>query len=47
LTDEILTDIGMPVLHLGILYNCRVILLNSKIIGIRAKMTLANGGNYF
>lgn len=42
-----LTDIGLPVLHMGILYNCRGILLNSKIVGIRAKMTLANGGNYF
>lgn len=47
LTDGMLTDIGMPVLHMGVLYNCRVVLLNSMIMGIRAKMTLANGGNYF
>jgi NAD+ synthase (glutamine-hydrolysing) len=42
-----LTDIGMPILHMGVLYNCRVVLLDSKIVGIRAKMILANGGNYF
>lgn len=47
LTDGMLTDIGMPILHMGVLYNCRVILLDSKIVGIRAKMILANGGNYF
>ena len=47
ITDGILTDLGMPILHMGVLYNCRVVLLDSKIVGIRAKMTLANGGNYF
>lgn len=47
ITDGILTDLGMPILHMGVLYNCRLVLLNSKVVGIRAKMVLANGGNYF
>lgn len=47
ITNGILTDLGMPVLHMGVLYNCRVVIFNSKIVGIRPKMTLANGGNYF
>lgn len=47
ITEGILTDLGMPILHMGVLYNCRLVVLNSKIVGIRAKMTLANGGNYF
>lgn len=58
LTDDILCDIGMPVLHrnvryatLGALlnlfrYNCRVFLLNRKVIFIRPKLALTNDGNY-
>lgn len=45
-TDGILCDIGMPVVHRNVSYNCRIVLLNSKIIGIRPKFCLANDGNY-
>eukprot|EP01129_Flabellula_baltica_P006196 TRINITY_DN2295_c0_g1_i2.p1 TRINITY_DN2295_c0_g1~~TRINITY_DN2295_c0_g1_i2.p1 ORF type:complete len:666 (+),score=141.16 TRINITY_DN2295_c0_g1_i2:357-2354(+) len=46
LTDDILCDIGMPVIHKSVRYNCRVFLLNRKIIFIRPKMILASDGNY-
>lgn len=46
LTDGILCDIGMPVLHHDIRYNCRVFVLNRKIVFIRPKMDLADDGNY-
>ncbi|KAJ9355667.1 putative glutamine dependent NAD+ synthetase [Paecilomyces variotii] len=39
-------DIGMPVQHKNLRYNCRVICLDSKILLIRPKMSLANDGNY-
>lgn len=45
-TDDILCDIGMPVMHLGTKYNCRVFCLNRKIVYIRPKTFLANDGNY-
>jgi len=46
LTDGILCDIGMPVLHRNVSYNCRVILLDRKVLGVRPKICLANDGNY-
>ena len=46
LTDGIVCDIGMPVLHNGVRYNCRVFCLNKKILLIRPKMWLADDGNY-
>ncbi|CAE6506336.1 unnamed protein product [Rhizoctonia solani] len=42
----ILCDIGMPVIHKNVLYNCRIIVHDGKIIMIRPKMWLANDGNY-
>ncbi|KAL2190969.1 glutamine-dependent NAD(+) synthetase with GAT domain-containing protein [Thermothelomyces heterothallicus CBS 203.75] len=45
-THGILLDIGMPVLHRNLRYNCRVICLDGKILLIRPKMWLANDGNY-
>lgn len=45
-TDGILSDIGMPVMHKNVPYNCRVWVLNRKIIGIRPKIFMANDGNY-
>mmetsp|Transcript_69867 Transcript_69867/g.160649 ORF Transcript_69867/g.160649 Transcript_69867/m.160649 type:complete len:741 (-) Transcript_69867:197-2419(-) len=45
-TDGILCDIGMPVMHRNVSYNCRVWCLNRKIVGIRPKIYLANDGNY-
>lgn len=46
LTDGILCDIGMPILHRNVSYNCRVWVLNGKIVGIRPKIFMANDGNY-
>lgn len=45
-TDGIICDIGMPVLHRSTLYNCRVLVLNRKILYIRPKLYMANDGNY-
>ena len=39
-------DFGMPVLHDGVRYNCRVIVSNRRILLIRPKVALADGGNY-
>lgn len=39
-------DVGMPVIHRGVRYNCRVFLLNKRILLIRPKLHLANDGNY-
>ena len=46
LTDDILCDFGMPVMHRNVAYNCRVICLDRQIIGVRPKVFLANDGNY-
>lgn len=46
LTDGILCDIGMPVMHRNVRYNCRVFVLNRQIVLIRPKLTLAMDGNY-
>ena len=45
-TDGILCDIGMPVMHRGVRYNCRVFIYDRKLLLIRPKMFLANEGNY-
>jgi len=45
-TDGILCDVGMPVLHGSVRYNCRVFCLNRRILLIRPKMYLADDGNY-
>ncbi|DAZ96864.1 TPA: hypothetical protein N0F65_008825 [Lagenidium giganteum] len=46
ITNGIICDIGMPVMHHGVRYNCRVFCLNQKIIFIRPKFFLADDGNY-
>ena len=45
-TDGIICDVGMPVLHKNVRYNCRVFLLNRKVLLIRPKICLADDGNY-
>ncbi|KAH7924291.1 glutamine-dependent NAD(+) synthetase with GAT domain-containing protein [Leucogyrophana mollusca] len=45
-TMNIICDIGMPVVHKNVIYNCRVIVHNKQILLIRPKMWLANDGNY-
>jgi NAD+ synthase (glutamine-hydrolysing) len=46
LTDGIICDIGMPILHKNARYNCRLFLLNRQILLIRPKLFLADDGNY-
>lgn len=45
-TSDIILDIGMPVMHKNVKYNCRVISYNREILLIRPKLSLANDGNY-
>lgn len=44
--QDILLDIGMPVRHRNVRYNCRVLVHNRKLLLIRPKICLANDGNY-
>jgi NAD+ synthase (glutamine-hydrolysing) len=44
--QDILLDVGMPVMHQNNRFNCRIIALNGQILFIRPKMYLANDGNY-
>jgi NAD+ synthase (glutamine-hydrolysing) len=44
--EGILCDIGMPVLHHGVRYNCRVFCLDRKILMMRPKLFMADDGNY-
>lgn len=46
LTNDIICDIGMPVMHKNVRYNCRVLALNQKILLIRPKQILPADGNY-
>lgn len=43
---DIVIDIGLPVIHRGVLFNCRCIILNGDIKLIRPKMTLASEGQF-
>jgi len=45
-TDGLMCDFGMPVLHAGVRYNCRVICHNRKVLQIRPKTAMADNGNY-
>ena len=44
--QDIVCDIGMPIQHKNVRYNCKVIFYNRKILLIRPKMAMANDGNY-
>jgi len=44
--QDIICDVGMPVRHRNVRYNCRIIFYNQKILLIRPKQFLANDGNY-
>lgn len=46
LTDGMVCDVGLPVLHRGVRYNCRAFLLDRRVLLIRPKLHLANDGNY-
>ena len=45
-TKNMLCDIGMPVEHNGVFYNCRVLVFDNKIVLIRPKIAMADDGNY-
>ncbi|KAK0087508.1 hypothetical protein PV325_000844 [Microctonus aethiopoides] len=40
--NDIIVDVGMPVMHKNVTYNCRIAFLNSKILLIRPKMHLCD-----
>lgn len=44
--DGIIVDVGLPVCHRGVRYNCRCIYLSKRILLIRPKTVLANEANY-
>ncbi|CAL1604529.1 unnamed protein product [Knipowitschia caucasica] len=44
MTKDIICDVGMPIMHHNVRYNCRVLFLNRKILLIRPKMMMANVG---
>ncbi|XP_034084966.1 glutamine-dependent NAD(+) synthetase [Gymnodraco acuticeps] len=46
ITQDIICDVGMPIMHHNVRYNCRVLFLNRKILLIRPKMLMANYGLY-
>lgn len=43
---DIIVDVGMPIMHHNFVYNCRVIFLNRKILLIRPKLVMCDGGNH-
>ena len=45
-SDDLLLDVGLPVMHKGARYNVRVFCLNRKIVLVRPKTVLADDGNY-
>lgn len=45
-SDGIVVDVGLPVMHCGVRYNCRLFMLNGKILLLRPKQNLADDGNY-
>lgn len=45
-SQNILIDIGMPVQHRNVSYNCRVVFLNKKVLLIRPKLANCDDGCY-
>lgn len=41
-----LIDVGMPVMHRNVAYNCRVAFYNKQILLIRPKMAMCDDGCY-
>lgn len=44
--QNMLIDVGMPVQHRNVAYNCRVVFHNKRILLIRPKMVMCDDGNY-
>ena len=45
-TDDLLVDVGLPMVHRDVRYNCRALCLNGRVLCIRPKQALAGDGNY-
>jgi NAD+ synthase (glutamine-hydrolysing) len=45
-THGILCDVGLPVMHAGVRYNCRAFCLDGRLLLLRPKLFLADDGNY-
>ena len=45
-SGELMVDVGLPLLHRGILFNARLVFHKKKILYIRCKKSLANDGNF-
>lgn len=45
-SQNILIDVGMPVQHRNVTYNCRVVFYNKKILLVRPKLANCDDGNY-
>ena len=46
-TGGIIAVVGMPVFHLGYMYNCAVVLQNQKIVGVNPKKILPKEGVHY
>ncbi|KAL7732308.1 hypothetical protein ACLKA6_018532 [Drosophila palustris] len=44
--ENMLVDVGMPVMHHNVAYNCRVAFFNRQLLLIRPKMAMCDDGNY-
>ncbi|XP_037929866.1 glutamine-dependent NAD(+) synthetase, partial [Teleopsis dalmanni] len=44
--ENMLVDVGMPVMHRNVAYNCRVVFFNREILLIRPKMAMCDDDNY-
>ncbi|XP_062140417.1 glutamine-dependent NAD(+) synthetase [Drosophila sulfurigaster albostrigata] len=44
--ENMLVDVGMPVMHQNVAYNCRVAFFNQQLLLIRPKMAMCDDGNY-
>ncbi|XP_053678702.1 glutamine-dependent NAD(+) synthetase [Anopheles nili] len=45
-STRMLIDVGMPVQHRNVTYNCRVAFYNGRVVLIRPKMIMCDDGNY-
>lgn len=45
-SQNMLIDVGMPIQHFNVAYNCRVVFFNKKIVLIRPKLMMCDDGNY-
>lgn len=46
ISQNMLIDVGMPIMHRNVAYNCRVVLYNKQILLIRPKMAMCDDGCY-